>query len=135
MLQTGRPLSVFSTTKLSSSFGIPRSVRPSFRLLPLPAVALAFLAAVAGFAPTAASQEAADPGYQRTYTIHADACWLPGGRVVEPAFVTIDKGRIAGVSTRAPRERNTPFGVQKPTILRVEGTLAPAIVDAWSGLV
>ncbi|MAW60515.1 MAG: hypothetical protein CMJ94_06740 [Planctomycetes bacterium] len=97
-------------------------------------MALAFLAAVAGFAPTAASQEAADPGYQRTYTIHADACWLPGGRVVEPAFVTIDKGRIAGVSTRAPRERNTPFGVQKPTILRVEGTLAPAIVDAWSGL-
>jgi hypothetical protein len=83
---------------------------------------------------TAASQEAADGGYERTYTIHADSAWLPDGRVVSPAFVTLNSGVISMISTSAPQERRTAFGTQKPTILKVSGTLAPTIVDAWSGL-
>ncbi|MCH2101113.1 MAG: hypothetical protein MK209_04260 [Planctomycetes bacterium] len=107
---------------------------PFFRHLPLPAAALAILVAVAGPVSTATSQEAAAGGYERTYTIQADACWLPGGRVLSPAFVSLDKGVIARISTTAPPARSTVFGTQKPNIIKVKGTLAPSLVDAWSGL-
>lgn len=134
MLQTSRCRSVSSAPIPSKKLGIPRSVRPFFRHLPLPAAALALLAVVAGPVSTATSQEAAAGGYERTYTIHADACWLPDGRVVSPAFVSLDKGVITRISTSAPPERRTPFGTQKPNIIKVGGTLVPSVVDAWSGL-
>lgn len=134
MLQTSRRCSVSSAPDPSTKFGIPRSVRPFFRQLPLPAAALAIVAAVAGPVSTVTSQEAAAGGYEKTYTIQADSCWLPDGRVLAPAFVSLDKGVITRISTAAPPERRTPFGTQKPNIIKVSGTLAPAVVDAWSGL-
>lgn len=74
-------------------------------------------------------------GYEKRYTIHADAALLPDGVVLQPAYVTLDKGTIARVSTQPPAARRGLFGgEQAPAILRVPGTLAPAVVDAWSGL-
>ncbi len=73
-------------------------------------------------------------GYTREYTIQADAAWLEPGKTLAPAYVTIRQGRIARVSTRPPGPRRGPFGAIEPTILKVEGTLAPGMVDAWSRL-
>jgi len=108
-------------------------VRPSRLLSTLVVTACLAPAAFPFSAPPA--QAEAQNGYERTYTIHADGALLPDGRVVEPAYVSIDKGTISGVSTRPPAERRNVFGgTTKPTIIRVEGTLAPTMVDAWSGL-
>lgn len=108
-------------------------MRPSTRPTALTAVATALCALVAAASP-AAAQEASDSGYTQSYTIHADAAWLPGGRVVSPAYVSLDKGRIVSISTREPGEQRGLFGSTKPRILKVSGTLAPTVVDAWSGL-
>lgn len=85
---------------------------------------------------SAARPQDQDPGYTRTYVIQADAAWVAPGEVVAPAFVQISEGKIDWVSSQdrrvAPR---TPFGAgEKPPIVKVEGTLAAGIVDAWSGL-
>ncbi len=134
MLQTKRRCFVSSAPGPSYFPGIPRSVRPSFRQFSLRAVALAFLATVAVPPSHALAQSAESGGYERTYTIEADAAWLPDGRMLSPAFVTLDKGVITMISKTAPQERRTAFGTQKPTIIKVAGTLAPTVVDAWSGL-
>jgi hypothetical protein len=134
MLQTIRRCFVSSAPGPSFFLGIPRSVRPSFRQVSLRAVALAFLATVAVPPSQALAQSAESGGYERTYTIEADAALLPDGRTISPAFVTLDKGVITMISTSAPQERRTVFGSQKPNIIKVAGTLAPAVVDAWSGL-
>ncbi len=134
MLQTFRRCFVSSAPGPSCFPGIPRSVRPSFRQFSLRAVALAFLATVAVPPAQALAQGADSGGYERTYTIHADSVWLPDGQMLSPAFVTLEKGVITRIAKTAPQERRTAFGTQKPTIIKVEGTLAPAVVDAWSGL-
>lgn len=134
MLQTFRRCFVSSAPGPSCFPGIPRSVRPFFRQFPLRAVALAFLATAAVPPSQALAQSAENGGYERTYTIEADAALLPDGRTLSPAFVTLDKGVITMISSNAPQERRTAFGTQKPTIIKVSGTLAPAVVDAWSGL-
>lgn len=134
MLQTFRRCFVSSAPGPSFLPGIPRSVRPSFRQFPLRAAALAFLATVAVSHSQASAQSAENGGYQSTYTIEADSVWLPDGRTVSPAFVTLNEGVITMISTTAPPERRTAFGTQKPRIIKVAGTLAPAVVDAWSGL-
>ena len=97
---------------------------------------LGVLLSLSLLAPAARPQDP-DPGYTRTYVIQADAAWVAPGEVVSPAFVQISEGRIDWVSNVdqrvAPRG---PFGAgEKPPLLKVEGTLAPGIVDAWSGLV
>ena len=118
MLQTIRRCFVSSAPGPSFLPGIPRSVRPFFRQIPLRAVALAFLATAAVPPAQALAQDAENGGYEKTYTIEADAVWLPDGRSVSPAFVTLDKGVITMISTSAPQERRTAFGTQKPRIPR-----------------
>lgn len=134
MLQTLRRCFVSSAPGPSCLPGIPRSVRPFIRQISLRAVALAFLATVAVPPSQALAQDAESGGYERTYTIEADAVWLPDGQMLSPAFVTLEKGVITRVSKTAPQDRRTAFGTQKPNIIKVAGTLAPAVVDAWSGL-
>ena len=51
-----------------------------------------------------------DHGYRRQYTIHADHAWLPDGRVLSPAYVTLSNGVIARISSRAPQEQKNLFG-------------------------
>lgn len=134
MLQTIRRCFVSSAPGPSYFPGIPRSVRPFIRQISLRAVALAFLATVAVPPSQASAQGAENGGYERTYTIEADSAVLPDGSVLSPAYVTLEKGVITRISTSAPQERRTAFGTQKPTIIKVAGSLAPAVVDAWSGL-
>jgi imidazolonepropionase-like amidohydrolase len=75
-------------------------------------------------------------GYRRQYTIHADHAWLPDGRVLSPAYVTLSNGVIARISSKAPQEQKNLFGGStKPKVIKVSGTLAPGVVDAWSGII
>jgi hypothetical protein len=98
----------------------------------LTASSLALPLASTPLAPVAQDQS---HGYQRTYTIQADAAWVLPGRLIRPAFITLDKGQIVRVSSAAPRETKTLLGAtKKPRIVKVNGTLAASIVDAWSGL-
>ncbi len=81
------------------------------------------------------SMEDPNYGYKRTYTIHADHAWLPGGRVLSPAYITLSNGVVSRISTRAPQEQKNLFGgSNKPKVIKVKGTLAPGVVDAWSGI-
>ena len=88
------------------------------------------------FASPLSAQDFQDAGYQRSYTIHADAAWIAPGQQISPAYVTLTKGVITRVSQRAPEEKKGMFGMggSTPRILKVSGTLAAGMVDLWSGL-
>ncbi|MBT4027908.1 MAG: hypothetical protein HOM34_06830 [Planctomycetes bacterium] len=86
-----------------------------------------------------AQSELPNGGYEKAYTIAADAAWLGSGRVLSPAFVRIENGAIAWVRSTPPSAKKSGglFGMggstpSKP--IRVQGTLAPGLVDAWSRL-
>lgn len=80
-------------------------------------------------------EEDKNHGYRRQYTIHADHAWLADGTVISPAYITLSNGVIGRISTRAPQEQKNLFGGStKPKVIKVKGTLAPGLVDAWSGL-
>jgi hypothetical protein len=85
--------------------------------------------------PQADGAEAQDLGYKRTYTIHADSAWLADGRVLSPAYITLTKGVITRISSREPQAQKTLLGSgPKPKIIKVDGTLAAGVVDAWSSV-
>lgn len=101
-----------------------------------PSAASAFPRPLDAVSPQADGSEVdKNHGYRRQYTIHADQAWLPDGRVLSPAYVTLSNGVIARISTRAPQEQKNLFGgTSKPKVIKVDGTLAPGVVDAWSGI-
>ena len=108
-----------------------RSILP-FRGVRTPALALAAVGLLASALP--AQKEA---GYGRSYVIEADAAWVAPGKVVAPAFLSIQDGVIQGVSRQKPRGGGglLGFGGGSAKVLKVKGTLAAGVVDAWSGLV
>jgi hypothetical protein len=108
-----------------------RSILP-FRGVRTPALALAAVGLLASALP--AQKEA---GYGRSYVIEADAAWVAPGKVVAPAFLSIQDGVIQGVSRQKPRGGGglLGFGGGGAKVLKVKGTLAAGVVDAWSGLV
>lgn len=59
--------------------------------------------------------------------LRADAAWVDPQTRISPAYIVVADGRIESVQSTEPR------GPGKR--VEVRGTLAPAIVDAWSGLV
>lgn len=65
-------------------------------------------------------------GGDAPYLLKAEAAWVDPETRISPAYVGVRDGRIQSVSTRAPR------GYPRP--IELAGTLAPGIVDAWSGL-
>ncbi|MDP6963872.1 MAG: hypothetical protein QGF46_06885, partial [Planctomycetota bacterium] len=74
-------------------------------------------------------------GYDKTYVIHADSAWLEPGRVISPAFVQVSSGRVGWISTSDQRRERTNILGQsqgKGALIKVDGTLAPGIVDAWT---
>lgn len=78
---------------------------------------------------------AQETGYERTYVIEADGAWVGPGMYLSPVFVKISDGRIAWISEVDRRvERTNMFGKSqgKTRLIKVPGTLAPGIVDAWS---
>ncbi len=86
-----------------------------------------------------AQSDLPDGGYEKAYTIAADAAWLGPGRVLSPAFVRIENGVVAWVRASAPAEKKSGglfgMGGSKPSKpIAVKGTLAPGLVDAWSRL-
>lgn len=89
--------------------------------LPLPSAPLAVLIFAVLSSGIAAQQETVLKG---RYVLHADAAWVRPGVAIEPAYVTVRDGVIQSVRRQAPRG-----GVK---IHRVAGTLAPALVDAWT---
>lgn len=101
-----------------------------------PRVLLAGFAAAAFWIGSAPSASAQDPGYERSYVIHADAAWVSPTERIEPAFVMVDKGRIQWIArtNRAEQQRGGLLQGKPPAVIRVEGTLAPGIVDAWCTL-
>lgn len=100
------------------------------RLLLVGLIAAAFSAAAP--APLAAQ----DPGYERSYVIHADGAWISPSKHISPAFVMVEKGRIQWVAetNRAEQARGGLLQAKPPAVIRVEGTLAPGIVDAWCAI-
>ncbi len=103
-----------------------------FRGVRTSALALAAVGLLASALP--AQKEA---GYGRSYVIEADAAWVAPGKVVAPAFLSIQDGVIQGVSRQKPRGGGglLGFGGGGAKVLKVKGTLAAGVVDAWSGLV
>ena len=84
--------------------------------------------------PLFAQKEA---GYGRSYVIEADAAWISPGEVVAPAFLSIQDGIVERVSRQQPRGGGPTLlglGGGGAKVLKVQGTLAPGLVDAWSGL-
>ncbi len=85
--------------------------------------------------PAAAAAQEDDLGYRREYVIQADAAWIAPGRVLSPAFVGVDRGRIRWVAPEnlAANRPAGPLGLggKPPRVIRVHGTLAPSMVDAW----
>ncbi|MHC4823196.1 MAG: hypothetical protein ACYTEP_04170 [Planctomycetota bacterium] len=80
---------------------------------------------------------AQETGYQRTYVIEADGAWVGPGVFLSPAFVKIADGRIAWISETDRRtERTNMFGQSqgKTRLIKVPGTLAPGMIDAWSSI-
>ncbi len=98
---------------------VPRAprLRAAASLLAVP-VLLAF----AGARPLRAQE---GPG---AVLIEADAAWIEPGSVIEPAWILVRDGRQVWVGRRPPQEARNARRV------RWEGTVAPALVDAWSGL-
>lgn len=86
--------------------------------------------------PNPALAQEPELGYGRTYVIHADGAWVAPGLHIEPAFVKVASGRIVWVSTTDDRrERTSMLGkTSKDPLIRVQGTLAPTMVDAWTNL-
>lgn len=88
--------------------------------------------------PTFAQADSTEStGYTRTYVIQADAAWVGPGMFLEPAFVQISDGRIDWIAEVDHRtERKNMFGQStgKTPLIKVPGTLAPGMIDAWSGM-
>lgn len=98
---------------------------------------LAGFAAAALLAGLPARAAAQDPGYERSYVIQADGAWISPTERIEPAFVMVDKGRIQWVAKTNRAEQGGGGGLfqgRPPAVIRVEGTLAPGVVDAWCAL-
>jgi imidazolonepropionase-like amidohydrolase len=78
--------------------------------------------------------QAQDPGYSRTYVIQADGAWIAPGVHITPAFVKVSEGEIVWVSSTDQRqERTSLLGKKsKDPLIKVKGTLAPGLVDAWT---
>lgn len=89
-------------------------------------------------APVLAQADSSEStGYTRTYVIQADGAWVGPGLYLEPAFVQISDGRIDWISQEDHRREGTNmFGQStgKTALIKVPGTLAPGMVDAWSGM-
>jgi imidazolonepropionase-like amidohydrolase len=81
--------------------------------------------------------QAQDSGYTRTYVIQADGAWIAPGVHIEPAFVKVSAGKVVWVSSTDQRqERTNMLGktlIEK--LIKVKGTLAPGMVDAWTTMV
>ena len=79
--------------------------------------------------------ESAATGYDKTYVIQADSAWLSPGKTISPAFIQINSGRIGWISTSDRRRESTNILGQsqgKGALIKVKGSLAPGIVDAWT---
>jgi imidazolonepropionase-like amidohydrolase len=78
--------------------------------------------------------QAQDSGYSRTYVIQADRAWVAPGVHITPAFVKVSEGKVVWVSsTDQRRERTSLLGKKsKDPLIKVKGTLAPGLVDAWT---
>ncbi len=78
--------------------------------------------------------QAQDSGYSRTYVIQADGAWVAPGVHITPAFVKVSAGEIVWVSSTDQRqERTSLLGKKsKDPLIKVKGTLAPGLVDAWT---
>ncbi len=63
---------------------------------------------------------------QQPILYRVDVAWTPEGERLAPAFLLVAEGKIRSISSRAPRMAGKP--------IRLEGGIAPALVDAWSGL-
>lgn len=90
-------------------------------------------------APSLAQADSSEQstGYTRTYVIQADGAWVGPGMFLEPAFVQISDGRIDWISQEDHRrEGQNMFGQStgKTKLIKVSGTLAPGMIDAWSGM-
>ena len=81
--------------------------------------------------------QAQDSGYTRTYVIQADGAWVAPGVRIEPAFVKVSAGKIVWVSaTDLRQERTNMLGnTSIDPLIKVNGFLAPGIVDAWTTMV
>lgn len=60
----------------------------------------------------------------QTVLIQADAAWVGPGERIAPAYVLVKDGEIQAVSAR-------PLQASGALVLKVAGTLAPGVVDAW----
>ncbi len=82
-----------------------------------------------------APAHAQETGYHRTYVIQADAAWIDAETRLAPAFVQISNGKIDWISQQDQRvESKNMFGksMGKAKLIRVHGTLAAGMVDAWT---
>lgn len=81
--------------------------------------------------------QAQDSGYTRTYVIHADGAWIAPGVHIEPAFVKVSAGKVVWVSSTDQRQERTNMlgktSIEK--LIKVKGTLAPGLVDAWTTMI
>ena len=80
-------------------------------------------------------QESASAGYEKSYVIQAESAWLSPENKISPAFIQVASGKIGWVSTTDQRREKTNILGQKQgkgTLIKVKGTLAPGIVDAWT---
>lgn len=94
------------------------------RAAPLLPASLLFLLLPAVASPPLAAQGSA-PG-ERPVLFHADAAWTAPGQRVAPAWILVEGGKVRAVTSRKPRV--------VARVVEVPGTVAPGIVDAWSGL-
>ncbi|TAH38060.1 MAG: hypothetical protein EYC70_05400 [Planctomycetota bacterium] len=88
---------------------------------------LAVLAVLPSLALLLTQNPPAPAGKGQRVTLQADAAWIEPGRRIAPAFVVVEDGKVQAVSSTQPR--------QAGTLVVLKGTLAPAMVDAWSRLV
>ena len=80
-------------------------------------------------------QEPASTGYEKSYVIHAESAWLSPENKISPAFIQVASGKIGWISTTDQRREKTNILGQtqgKGALIKVKGTLAPGIVDAWT---
>ena len=80
-------------------------------------------------------QEPVSAGYEKSYVIHAESAWLSPENKISPAFIQVASGKIGWISTTDQRREKTNILGQsqgKGALIKVKGTLAPGIVDAWT---